>query len=38
MGEEREVMSLSLPSAPFEIEHDQLDGNMSLKVVFFGRR
>ena len=37
MGEEGEIMGFSLPSEPFEIEHDQLDGNMSLKVVVFGR-
>ena len=28
MGEEREVMGLSVLSKPFQIEHDQLTGNM----------
>jgi len=37
MGEKREIMDLSLPREPFEIEHDQFDGNMPLKVVFFER-
>ena len=36
MSEERDIMGLSLPSEPLKVEHDQLDGNMPLKVVFFG--